>query len=65
MLFWSNNGVKLSWSFLTPILQDCETCGDLGARLQLYDSGSWGPEAALPWMKLIIDENEHNPSEEG
>jgi glucose-6-phosphate 1-dehydrogenase len=65
MLFWSNNGVKLSWSFLTPILQDCETCGDRGARLQPYDSGSWGPEAALPWMKLIIDENEHNPSEEG
>ena len=24
MLFWSNNGVQLSWSFLTPILQDCE-----------------------------------------
>ena len=65
MLFWSNNGVKLSWSFLTPILQDCETCGDRGARLHPYESGSWGPKAALPWMKLIIDEDEHNPSEEG
>ena len=65
MLFWSNNGVKLSWSFLTPILQDCETCGDRGERLQIYESGSWGPKAALPWMKLIIDENEHAPSEEG
>ncbi len=65
MLFWSNNGVKLSWSFLTPILQECETCGDRRARLHPYDSGSWGPKAALPWMKLIIDENELNPSEEG
>jgi len=65
MLFWSNNGVKLSWSFLTPILQDCETCGDRGERLHSYPSGSWGPEVALPWMKLIIDENEHNPSEKG
>jgi glucose-6-phosphate 1-dehydrogenase len=58
MLFWSNNGVRLSWSFLTPILQDCETCGDRGARLQPYDSGSWGPEAAQKWMKLIIDEEQ-------
>jgi len=58
MLFWSNNGVRLSWSFLTPILQECETCGDRGARLQPYDSGSWGPEAAKKWMKLIIDEEQ-------
>jgi glucose-6-phosphate 1-dehydrogenase len=58
MLFWSNNGVELSWSFLTPILQDCETCGDRGARLQPYDSGSWGPEAAQKWMKLLIDEEQ-------
>ena len=58
MLFWSNNGVRLSWSFLTPILQECETCGDRGARLHPYDSGSWGPEAAQKWMKLIIDEEQ-------
>ena len=58
MLFWSNNGVQLSWSFLTPILEECETCGDRGARLHQYDSGSWGPEAAQKWMKLIIDEEQ-------
>jgi glucose-6-phosphate 1-dehydrogenase len=58
MLFWSNNGVRLSWSFLTPILEECETCGDRGARLQPYDSGSWGPEAAQKWMKLIIGEDQ-------
>jgi glucose-6-phosphate 1-dehydrogenase len=58
MLFWSNDGLRLSWSFLTPILQECETCGDRGARLHPYDSGSWGPEAAQKWMKLIIDEEQ-------
>ena len=56
MLFWSNNGVRLSWSFLTPILEECETCDDRRARLHPYDSGSWGPEAAQKWMKLIVDE---------
>lgn len=56
MLFWSNNGVRLTWSFLTPILEECETCGDRGARLHPYDAGSWGPDAAKKWMKLIIDE---------
>ena len=56
MLFWSNNGVRLSWSFLTPILEECETCDNRGSRLHSYDSGSWGPEAAQKWMKLIIDE---------
>ncbi|MCG6916022.1 MAG: glucose-6-phosphate dehydrogenase [Deltaproteobacteria bacterium] len=56
MLFWTNNGVLLSWSFLTPILEECETCGDRGAHLQPYSSGSWGPETAQKWMKLIIDD---------
>ena len=56
MLFWSDNGVRLSWSFLTPILEECETCDDRGARLHPYHSGSWGPDAAKRWMKLIIDE---------
>ncbi len=56
MLFWSQNGVELSWSFLTPILEECETCTDRGERLHWYESGSWGPEAAQKWMKLIIDE---------
>ncbi|NIR15243.1 MAG: hypothetical protein GWN86_15430, partial [Desulfobacterales bacterium] len=46
----------LSWSFLTPILEECETCDDRRARLHPYDSGSWGPEAAQKWMKLVIDE---------
>ena len=43
MLFWRQDGVELSWSFLTPILEGCETCPDPGSRLRSYRSGSWGP----------------------
>ncbi len=45
-LFWRQDGVELTWSFLTPILEECETCDDRGERLLPYKSGSWGPEAA-------------------
>ena len=44
MLFWRQDGVELCWSFLTPILNECETCGDRVERLLPYPSGSWGPE---------------------
>ena len=52
-LFWRQNGVELTWSFLTPILEECETCGDRGERLLPYESGSWGPEAARRLRKEI------------
>ncbi len=45
-LFWRQDAVERSWSFLTPILEQCETCGDRGKMLLPYASGSWGPEAA-------------------
>ena len=45
-LFWRQDGVELSWAFLTPILKECETCGDRGKMLLPYESGSWGPDAA-------------------
>ncbi len=56
MLFWRQDGVELSWSFLTPILEKCETCFDRGERLHPYEAGSWGPKMAQKWMRLIIDE---------
>jgi glucose-6-phosphate 1-dehydrogenase len=57
MLFWRQDGVKQSWSFLEPILHECEACTDRPERLHLYESGSWGPEVAHKWMKLIMDDN--------
>ena len=56
MLFWRQDGVEVSWAFLTPILQECETCANRKERLYPYEAGSWGPAAAKKWIKLIIDE---------
>jgi len=55
MLFWRQDGVKLSWSYLTPILLECETCANREAQLQPYEAGSWGPVESLKWMSLIVD----------
>ncbi|MEJ2025809.1 MAG: hypothetical protein P8Y00_12520 [Deltaproteobacteria bacterium] len=44
MLFWRQDGVELCWSFLTPVLEACETCGDRAERLLFYEAGSWGPK---------------------
>ncbi len=54
-LFWRQDGVELSWSFLTPILSACEQCGEQADLLQQYAAGSWGPEAAREWMAKIIE----------
>jgi glucose-6-phosphate 1-dehydrogenase len=43
MLFWRQDGVELCWSFLTPILNQCEICSDRAQMLLPYESGSWGP----------------------
>jgi glucose-6-phosphate 1-dehydrogenase len=46
MLFWRQDAVEQCWSFLTPILEGCEACGDPGGMLKSYAAGSWGPEEA-------------------
>ena len=56
MLFWRQDGVALSWSYLTPILHACETCANPEAQLHPYEAGSWGPMESLKWMSLIVDE---------
>jgi glucose-6-phosphate 1-dehydrogenase len=43
MLFWRQDGVELCWSFLTPVLEECETCNNMSKLLFPYESGSWGP----------------------
>ncbi len=56
MLFWRRDGVGLSWSFLTPILELCETCGHRAEHLHTYPAGSWGPEKARQWARLLVDD---------
>ncbi len=43
MLFWRQDSVEHTWSFLTPILDQCEACGKRAEVLYEYESGSWGP----------------------
>ena len=47
MLFWRQDAVEQCWSFLTPILVECETCGDRDAMLHAYPAGSPGPEEVV------------------
>ncbi len=46
MLFWSQDAVELCWGFLTPVLDMCESCGDMERHLRIYPAGSWGPPEA-------------------
>ncbi len=56
MLFWRQDGVEQSWSFLTPVLEDCETCYKKDELLNFYPAGSWGPQDAHDTMtKLFPD----------
>jgi glucose-6-phosphate 1-dehydrogenase len=43
MLFWRQDGLEHCWSFLTPILNECESCGNREEMLHFYEPGSWGP----------------------
>jgi glucose-6-phosphate 1-dehydrogenase len=55
MHFWRQDGVELTWAFLTPILQKCETCLDKDKLVHFYNAGSWGPERAQNWTRLFMD----------
>ena len=55
MLFWRQDGVERSWAFLTPILNECETCDDQANLLHFYEAGSCGPQEAIE--KLLKEEN--------
>ena len=51
MLFLRQDAVELSWSFLSPILEKCESCGSRAQMLFPYEAGSWGPPAAFELQK--------------
>jgi glucose-6-phosphate 1-dehydrogenase len=44
MLFWRQDAVEQCWSFLTPILTECESCGNRDDMLNAYPAGSMGPK---------------------
>ena len=54
LLFWRQDAVELCWSFLSPILEQVENYPERAEKLHLYESGTWGPEAAQTWMTLMI-----------
>lgn len=56
LLFWRQDGVELTWSFLSPILEVCEVCSMTDQRLHTYPAGGYGPAAAQPWMRLLMEE---------
>jgi glucose-6-phosphate 1-dehydrogenase len=46
MLFVRQDGVEQCWTFLSPILDACETCEDREQTLRFYKAGTWGPREA-------------------
>jgi glucose-6-phosphate 1-dehydrogenase len=54
MLFWRQDGVELTWSFMVPVLQACEQCTHPEARLKTYASGTWGPPETEGFIKTGI-----------
>ena len=62
MLFWRQDGVDLSWGFLSPILDACETCGDRARQLHFYEAGRRGP---LERQRLLRAAAALNPTPPG
>ena len=56
MLFWRQDGVEYCWAYLTPILEQCETCSRQNGSLHPYPAGSWGPQVL---KKLVATRSEH------
>ena len=54
MLFWRQDAVELCWGFLTPILEQCETCVDQGPALHHYPAGTWGPSASFDLVNTLF-----------
>jgi len=53
MLFWRQDGVERCWSFLTPVLNECENIADRRKMLHFYEAGTPGPHAA----QVLVEEN--------
>lgn len=44
MLALRQDSEELCWSFLTPLIEDCERCIHKEKALRFYPAGTWGPE---------------------
>jgi glucose-6-phosphate 1-dehydrogenase len=53
MLFWRQDGIEQSWSLLTPLLNECESCQGRAQHLHSYAAGSLGPDAAKAIVETI------------
>jgi glucose-6-phosphate 1-dehydrogenase len=53
MLFWRQDGVELSWSFLSPILERCEECENRRQMLHFYEAGTMGPQESFEGEFLV------------
>ena len=47
MLFWRQDSVERCWSFLTPVLNECENISDPGKMLHFYEAGTPGPPTKI------------------
>jgi glucose-6-phosphate 1-dehydrogenase len=56
MLFWRQDGIELSWAFLTPVLQECEECPSPERLLHFYPAGTWGPEPSQKTLALLFND---------
>jgi glucose-6-phosphate 1-dehydrogenase len=65
MLFWRQDGVELSWEYLTPILELCDHSEEMEKNLAFYPAGSWGPRDSnmvhLNYLKDILINERRRP----
>jgi glucose-6-phosphate 1-dehydrogenase len=65
MLFWRQDAVDLSWTFLSPVIAECEQCAVRGSRLRFYPAGSSGPPDIHPGPALPAAGPPVGPSNSG
>ena len=53
MLFLREDEIDLTWTYLDPIINECEVCSDRADHLKGYEAGTWGPPEAVALKKLM------------
>ncbi|MCX8043207.1 MAG: glucose-6-phosphate dehydrogenase [Desulfobacterota bacterium] len=56
MLALRQDSEELCWSFLTPLIETCETCINREKALWFYPAGSWGPESELASALQVLSD---------